>query len=312
MNLYQLGKRLLPQSLKTSLRHALEEMRSPNAELESLKTRVDGLEATLFHLAPAEIPISEEVEHRIQRFRDGYRIDGELEVAVSKRDVMFRYLEFIRPGLPEAYSEYLVTGLQAFQAFDGVVEERFGGFDQIGSVLDFASGYGRMTRFLVRSARPEQVWVSDIKPRAVAFQREKFGVQGWAAPADPADFPTEMRFDAIFAASFFSHAPQNSFSDWLRALSSALSDRGVLVFSVNDISMVPSQAGEDFHYHAMSEEAFFPYLDDDAPGGEEYGETYVSESYVRDVLAELGFPDEQVQRTPKGIWNIQDLYVVER
>jgi len=312
MNLYQLGKRLLPQSLRASLRHALEEMLSPDPELDYLKTRVKNLESTVFHLAPPEIPISEEVEHRIQHFRDGYGIEGELEVAVSKRDVMFRYLELIRPNLPEAYWEYLITGMQAFQPFDGVVEERFGGFDRIEPVLDFASGYGRMTRFLVRSARPEQVWVSDIKLRAVEFQREKFGVRGWAAPADPAEFRTEMRFDAIFAASFFSHAPAKSFSDWLHALSSALSDRGILIFSVNDISMVPSQAGEDFYYQAMSEEAFFPYLDDDAPGGEEYGETYVSESYVRGVLAELGFPDEQVERRPKGIWGIQDLYVVAR
>src|SRR5262252_9280011 len=45
-------------------------------------------------------------------------------------------------------------------------------------VLDFASGHGRTTRFLVRQIPADRLTVAEIEPSAVRFQEEAFGVRG--------------------------------------------------------------------------------------------------------------------------------------
>ena len=49
---------------------------------------------------------------------------------------------------------------------------RFGSLERVGKILDFASGYGRVTRFLVRDVPPELVWVADVYADGVRFQEE--------------------------------------------------------------------------------------------------------------------------------------------
>jgi SAM-dependent methyltransferase len=292
------------------------------SKIALLERRLWSLESQVFHLSPPEIAVTPEVERYIARFREDHHVEGPLETAISKRDVMFRFLEYFQADVGRAYWEYLRTGLVAFEAFDRLMAERFGGFSQVDSVLDFASGYGRITRFLVRVAPLDRLWVSDVKPKAVEFQREKFGVQGFAAPADPAQFPAQVRFDAIFVASFFSHVPERDFAAWLRALYGALSQRGMLAFSVNDVSLLKEErhsgtvtdadTTDSFVFRPVSEEALFAYLDDVRLEGETYGTTYVSESYVRDVMERLGCKPDDVRRHPRGLWDIQDLYVVTK
>ncbi len=313
MNLYRLGRHLLPRRIRAGLRHTLQQvvLPGPAYQLQLLVKRVESLEAQVFHLSPPEIEVTPEVERYVERFRKDYSIRGPLEIAVSKRDTMFRYLEYFQADLRKAYWEYLRTGLQAYEALEALVTERFGGFEKLDSLLDFASGYGRLTRFLVRALPPERIWVSDIKERAVAFQREKFGVEGFAAPLSPADFPPAMRFDVVFVASLFTHLPEEGFAAWLETLCGRLSARGMLVVSTNDVSQVPDGGSkEDFVYRDVSEEALFRYLDDDAPEGDAYGTTYVSEAYVRGLLEGLGFARERVRRLPEGLWDSQDLYVI--
>ena len=64
---------------------------------------------------------------------------------------------------------YFATGRQIFDAVQGVVAWRFGGFGAVRSLFDFASGYGRSTRFLVEALPPGKITVAEIDPGAVRF-----------------------------------------------------------------------------------------------------------------------------------------------
>ena len=64
-------------------------------------------------------------------------------------------------------------------SFRQVVEWKFDSLEKVAAFLDFASGYGRFTRFLVQHLPADRIWVSDIQADAVAFQEEQFGVHGF-------------------------------------------------------------------------------------------------------------------------------------
>ncbi len=95
-----------------------------------------------------------------------------------------------------------------FREVAQVAEWAFGGFDGIESVLDFASGHGRFTRFLLQTVPSDKVWDSDIYADAMDFQRREFGVRCIPSCDRPEDYRPGRHFDLIFVASLFSH-PQH-------------------------------------------------------------------------------------------------------
>ena len=74
---------------------------------------------------------------------------------------------------------YFRSGAQLMDVVRQVVEWKFGSLEKVAAFLDFASGYGRFTRFLVQHLPADRIWVSDIQADAVAFQEEQFGVHGF-------------------------------------------------------------------------------------------------------------------------------------
>ena len=173
-------------------------------------------------------------------------------------------------------------------------------------ILDFASGYGRTTRFLIEQVPPERIWVSDIQADGVAFQQRQFGVHGLASSADPEALAVGERFDLIFVLSLFSHLPDSSFTAWLGKLYSLLSDRGCLVFStLGEPSLPPDKhlPPDGFLFSTHSESAVLP--------GEQYGTLWTSESYVSARIA-AACDGARWRRIPRALWHLQDLYVVAR
>ena len=199
--------------------------------------------------------------------------------------------------------DYLLTGRRMLSNLRPIVDWAFGGFEGVGSVLDFASGYGRLTRHLIQNVPAERIWISDIQTEGVEFQREQFGVHGFVSTAHPQDLPCDRKFDLVFVASLFSHLPHRTFSSWLDRLYSLLTDRGILVFSVHDISLTdkrPDRRGMAFIARSESDR-----LDPDT-----YGTSYVSESYVEKAVRSVTGRRDRVRRIQKGLCNYQDLYVV--
>jgi SAM-dependent methyltransferase len=128
----------------------------------------------------------------------------------------------------------LVEHLQTFLEEQGTILETT-------SLLDFASGYGRFTRFFVHLFR--EVQVSDLEPEMLAFSNEHFGVDGFLSSPDPAALPTEHRFDVVFCFSLFTHLPAAVWSDWLRAIAGLVNEGGLLIFSTRSPALATKLAG---------------------------------------------------------------------
>jgi SAM-dependent methyltransferase len=230
-------------------------------------------------------------------------------LAVSRRDEMFRHFHY---GRGEAWDLalhlYLESGKKIWRTFRRVLEWHFGDLSRVGLLLDFAAGYGRVTRFLVTDLPAERVSVAEIEAEAVRFQEETFGVAGLLSTVCPEEFAPGREFDAVLVSSLFTHLPEERFAAWLAKLLSLVRPGGLLAFSLHDRSLLPEAGAAEFTFRPESESGSL--------AKSEYGSTWVSEGYVRARIAriaEIARGEEvAVHRIPRGLANYQDLYVVTK
>ncbi|HEX3886257.1 MAG TPA: class I SAM-dependent methyltransferase [Phenylobacterium sp.] len=202
------------------------------------------------------------------------------------------------------FFKFTESTLRFFDAYRQIVSQLFGGFENLRSVMDFASGYGRLTRILEQKLEPRQIWVSDIYQDAMAYQGRAFGVNTVNSTPDPAAYMHAGLHDIVFVGSLFSHLPIPLFHAWLERLYRLVAPGGVLAFSVHDEGYLAPAEPRDpsgLSYFRMSESGT---LDADI-----YGMSYVTEAFVGGAIARL--PDRPSwRRFPKGLYENQDLYVV--
>lgn len=231
-----------------------------------------------------------------------------INVRIDARDEMFIGAHFTTYGVAGiSLSSYFKTGWQLMHAVRQIASWRFGGFDHVRALLDFACGYGRFTRFLVTEMPPDRVWASDIYADGVSFVANELGVHGVVSVTDPDTYRVDQRFDIISVASLFSHLPERTFTPWIRALYRLLTPEGVLLFSVQDESMLPeseTMGGQGIKFYAASESQLLDAQD--------YGTTYVAEAFVADAIGEATNHEAQYRRLPRGFGHHQDVYLVSR
>ena len=204
-----------------------------------------------------------------------------------------------------ALVRYYAIGRSVLDTVKQVVEWHFGSFEDVPSFLDFACGYGRFTRFVIQEMPPEKIWVSDIYANAVKFQTEYLGVNGIVSTGKPENYLIERKFDCILANSFFSHMPERTFTNWLQNLYDLLTPNGILMFSVHDQCLLPP------HIEMPANGILFsPQSESQSLDKEEYGTTYVTEKFVRELVEKVSGGKAFVHRIKKGICKFQDLYVV--
>jgi SAM-dependent methyltransferase len=204
-----------------------------------------------------------------------------------------------------ALVRYYAIGRSVLDTVKQVVEWHFGSFENVPSFLDFACGYGRFTRFLIQEMPPEKIWVSDIYANAVKFQTEYLGVSGIVSTGKPENYLIDRKFDCILANSFFSHMPERTFTNWLQNLYDLLTPNGILMFSVHDQCLLQP------HIEMPAKGILFsPQSESQSLDKEEYGTTYVTEKFVRELVEKVSGGKAFVHRIKKGICRFQDLYVV--
>ena len=199
---------------------------------------------------------------------------------------------------------YLRYGAWAMQDLSQIVSQYFGNFHKIGRMLEFACGYGRLTRFLVEQMPRERLWVSDVDPQAVAFERRTFGVNGFVSASNPDEICCDERFDLIFVVSLFSHLPRHAFGPMLDKLLSMLTPSGILAFTVHDDIWCPPGMMQADGF------AFVPNSESSHLSTDDYGTTFVTEAFVRDCIAAgrgAGWPYVRLRR---GLCSHQDMYLV--
>jgi len=240
----------------------------------------------------------------VRAFLDDRGLSGSsgLDLAIDERDEMLGFLvDGMEGDRDKALFAYFRSGLSIADALLQVLRWRYP--DGMGNVLDFASGYGRITRFLVREIQPESLWVADVYAEGVRFQEERFGVHGVVSTVRPEDLVLGETFDAILVTSLFTHLPGERFLAWLRMLFGRLNPGGVLAFSTHDPSLLvpcPPIPESGLLFQEISESGSLDTSD--------YGSTWVTETFVRGAVARVA-PSASVHRLERGLCNYQDLYV---
>lgn len=171
-------------------------------------------------------------------------------------------------------------------------------------ILEFASGFGRVTRHLVQRVEPKKVWTSEILDGAEQFSAEHFGVHAFGSTPDPANLDFDVEFDLIFVVSLFSHLPAESYKRFLRRLYELLAPDGVLVYSTHGPSVLPDLELDERGFGFRSESETLSLDMDD------YGTTAISISCAEAFAREVGI--EHHASLERGIWNFQDLHVASR
>ena len=225
------------------------------------------------------------------------------DLAIDGRDEMLGFLvDAFEGDRDRALFAYFRSGASIADSLGQVLRWRFGDPSRIARLLDFASGYGRVTRFLVREVPPERIWVSDVYAGGVRFQEERFGVHGIVSAIRPEEFRCAERFDAILVTSLFTHLPEERFVAWLRVLLGLLAPGGLLAFSVHSPEVLSpglSMPEAGICFQETSESGSLAKSD--------YGSTWVTEDFVRAALERAVGPGVSFHRLPRGLCNFQDL-----
>jgi len=257
-------------------------------------------------LRPADSPVVAEYVASLA----GGGTASPIVTAIHPADEMYLYeLSLGTRGADAPAISYFSTGASACRTVLDALRWRFGDPSRA-RVLDFASGHGRTTRFLVRGLPPVNVTISEIEPSAVRFQEETFGVRGVVSATDPADFLVDgdERFDAIVACSFFSHLPDARFHQWLARLHGLLAPGGMLLFSVHGMRLLAAAEADDdagIVFRAASESRRLEAA--------EYGTTFVTPDWVRAAARSAARGgDHALLEFPHGLCGFQDLYVLLR
>ncbi|MGI1662649.1 methyltransferase [Palleronia sp. KMU-117] len=228
--------------------------------------------------------------------------------AIGEQDEMYHNAIAVKHTTDFAYFKYIESGRCTHDAMRQFYDHFFGGPDNIGSVLEFASGHGRATRYLMHYIPKERIWVSDIYADAMAFQKSYFGVNTILSYDDPDKIVCDRKFDAITAMSLFTHLPEGLFGRWLKKLASLLEDDGVLFVTAREAGTVLGTRNLDgieqtgIVYEHTSESRT---LSTDI-----YGMTTVTDAFMRRQIAEFISPDAQVQVFRRGLYLNQDLYAI--
>lgn len=238
--------------------------------------------------------------------REQAKFPEDFKLNICEADEMYLFsLSNVKDDRDRALVRYYAIGRRILDTVKQVVDWHFGSFENVPSFLDFACGYGRFTRFLIQEMPAERVWVSDIYTNAVKFQTEYLGVNGIVSTGKPENYLIDRKFDCILANSFFSHMPERTFTSWLQNLYDLLTPDGILMFSVHDECLRAVGAEMPANGILFSANSESQSLDK-----EEYGTTYVTENFVREVVAQVSGGKAFVHRIEKGICRFQDLYVV--
>ena len=201
---------------------------------------------------------------------------------------------------------YFRAGLQIHDTWSQIARWYFGSVDAITSACDFASGYGRSTRFLASTLPPDRVWSVEILDAAVEFQGTEYGVHAVRSATDPDRWSSPQQFDYIFVSSLFSHLPDATFRRWLATLHSSLAPGGLLAFSVHDDALLKP---EEFGQMPPNGLLFIASSEVSDLSTEDYGATFVTEDYVAAAIKEVTGRSDY-WRLPQALCFEQDIYLV--
>ena len=243
---------------------------------EKLSTQIDYLSALVQVGLSEEITLDSDIKKELDlELKEKFGIEN-VNYIIHKNDLMFHYhLNFNTSNLYLAFRSYFNLGLEFSQGLNKLIESRDWNSSKI---LDFGSGYGRISRFYPAFIKNSQIYVSEVKPMALEFQEKHFGFQKVNHGHDSNSI-SDTQYDLITASSVFTHLNETLFEEWFIKLYDLLEPNGHLLASYNDESRLTQKSSSGIQFSQKSEDSAY-YSSDKLKDTSKYGLTYVSKEYL--------------------------------
>lgn len=241
----------------------------------------------------------EEMEAAAKRYAAIYRVSP----ALHSEDHMLAH--FLKMNAEGGLKFYFKGGLADAEQLMTTIEGLGVDMDNL-RVLEFAAGYGRLTRHLQKLC---DLTVSDIHPEAVEFVSKHCGCPTYVSSKDPDQLKIPGQFNVVAVISLFSHLPDRTFGRWLSALYALVAPGGYLIFTTIGESArainpkIPTPGPDSMAFEPMSEQKDLDTQD--------YGNATVHPHYVGVQVGRL--PGARLISYKAGVWwKYQDQYVVQK
>jgi SAM-dependent methyltransferase len=105
--------------------------------------------------------------------------------------------------------------------------------EQVDSVLDFASGAGRVLRTLKEAFPDAALTASDVWKEGIEFCAQVLGAEAVHNSPEPAEVELEGPFDVIWCGSLLTHVDARRWVGFLKLFEALLAPGGVALFTTN-------------------------------------------------------------------------------
>ena len=242
-------------------------------------------------------------QERLADFMSGWT---GVNAQISNDDDIFRFFAG-HPTSLNPVRDYLADGWRTLSELMWLLEVHDLPLAKVSSFLEFASGFGRFTRHLVKRLPAGALTVSDIVPQAMDFLPSQFPLLAVASTHQPEDLVLPRQYQVIFVLSLFSHLPAATWNRWLAKLWAATAPDGLLVFSTHG-----QNCADRANVRLNSEGfAFFGGSESTALDQAEYGVSYTSEEFVRRAVRAHA-PGAVHTFMPDHFWSQQDAHILRR
>lgn len=229
---------------------------------------------------------------------------------IHELDLIFKFLEENNLSREKAIEHYFKTGLQSATELRTILSSILKLNIDGCRLLEFASGYGCVTRHLTSIMPQCKITACDIHQEAVDFTNNILNCKAIISSDDPAAFNTPQRYDVAFALSFFSHMPKHTWNDWITALGNQVKPFGYLIFTTHGDTSLKVLEHDNIKY---DEEGFgFKALSEQKDlDSESYGTTIVRPRFVIDSITNNN--ELTLKSFINGFWwGHQDLYIFQK
>lgn len=230
---------------------------------------------------------------------------------VHPNDFIFQFL-YHHPSFAtkeDAINRYFEDGAASAKKVRNAIDRWIGGRDQPLRILEFASGYGCVTRHAKKELEHHGLLTScDIHPQAIEFLSNYCHVKTLQSQAFPEALDISEKYDVIFVLSFFTHMPRETWFRWLEKLYNSLAIGGIFIFTTH--GKVTLERNPDA---SVDEEGywFVPFSEQSDLDGSVYGSTITLKKFVDTRIASLQGAD-YLYYEEAAWWTHQDVYILRK
>ena len=192
-------------------------------------------------------------------------------------------LKFVGLSYENAYAEAetFVKVTDEFAAKHGR-----GGFASLERIIDFGSGWGRITRTLLAKVPATKIHALDVDSQMTAFVNTTLpGVNALTISPEPPTILGDASVDALIAFSVFSHLSGPAHEAWAGEIGRVVAPGGVVAITVLDQALFGQIAGAQTEVEAGEADGFAENL---------------AKTFTDLDAAQAGFSAGQIQYAPTG------------